>query len=319
MTASHLISRVTILGTGLIGGSVALALRKHTHGMRITGWDRPDIAQQARARGAVDESFSGDLAPALRNADLIYIALPIAATLDLLPEIARHAPLHALVTDACSTKLRITQAAAELFPGDSGPLFLAGHPMAGRELSGLAHADAELFRSTTYALVRESSNSPASESSDSAVVAGLETRSSSPAKEPTSSHDPRVAAFLKLLEKIGAQPLWLGAQQHDYAVGLVSHLPQLAAVALASFLYDRLDENGLPITLAGPGLRDSLRLAGSPYSTWRDIVLTNREVLSAALDLFSRRLDDLRERLASRELEADFDAANELYKLLRSL
>jgi len=90
-------------------------------------------------------------------------------------------------------------------------------------------------------------------------------------------------------------------------------------VALASFLYDRLDENGLPITLAGPGLRDSLRLAGSPYSTWRDIVLTNQEVLSAALDLFARRLDDLREKLASRELEADFEAANELYKLLRSL
>jgi prephenate dehydrogenase len=294
----HLISRVTVLGTGLIGGSFALALRKHTQGMRITGWDRADIAQQARARNAVHESFSGDLAPALRNADLVYIALPIAATLDLLPEIARHAPLHALVTDACSTKLRITQAAAELFPGDSGPLFLAGHPMAGRELSGLAHADAELFRGTTYALIGE----PAASSDLS-----------------RSDRDPRVSAFLKILEKMGAQPLWLGAQQHDYAVGLVSHLPQLAAVALASFLYDRLDENGLPITLAGPGLRDSLRLAGSPYSTWRDIVLTNREVLSAALDLFARRLDDLRERLASRELESDFDAANELYKLLRSL
>ncbi len=252
--SSHLISRVTILGTGLIGGSFALALRKHTQGMRISGWDRPEIAQEARARGAVHESFTGDLAPALRNADLIYIALPIAATLDLLPEIARHAPLHALVTDACSTKLRIAQAASELFPGDSGPLFLAGHPMAGRELSGLAHADADLFRNTTYALVRESS--------DSDVVAGLQTRASSPAKETTSSRDlsrsdrdPRVAAFLKILEKIGAQPLWLGAQQHDYAVGLVSHLPQLAAVALASFLYDRLDENGLPITLAGPGAR----------------------------------------------------------------
>jgi prephenate dehydrogenase len=307
----HLISRVTILGTGLIGGSFALALRKHTQGMRISGWDRPEIAQEARARGAVHESFTGDLAPALRNADLIYIALPIAATLDLLPEIARHAPLHALVTDACSTKLRITQAASELFPGDSGPLFLAGHPMAGRELSGLAHADADLFRGTTYALVRESS--------DSDVVAGLQTRSAAVPEASGRSHDPRVAAFLKLLEKIGAQPLWLGAQQHDYAVGLVSHLPQLAAVALASFLYDRLDENGLPITLAGPGLRDSLRLAGSPYSTWRDIVLTNRDVLSAALDLFARRLDDLRERLASRELESDFDAANELYKLLRSL
>jgi prephenate dehydrogenase len=291
MPAGHLISRVTILGTGLIGGSFALALRKHTKEMHLTGWDRADIVREAQTRGVVDAAFSGELVPALRSADLIYIALPIAPTIDLLPEIARRAPSHALVTDACSTKVRITQAAAELFPAERGPFFLGGHPMAGRELSGIGHANADLFRESTYALIGASSL----------------------------QEDPRVSAFVKILEKIGARPLWLGAQQHDYAVGLASHLPQLAAVALASFLYDRLDENGLPITLAGPGLRDSLRLAGSPYSTWRDIVLTNQEVLSAALDLFARRLDDLREKLASRELEADFDAANELYKLLRGL
>jgi prephenate dehydrogenase len=306
----HLISRVTIFGVGLIGGSFALALRKYTTGMHISGWDRPDVVREAQTRGVLDESFSGELAPALHNADLIYLALPIAATIDLLPEIARHAPPHALVADACSTKVRIAQAADELFPGEKGPLFLGGHPMAGRELSGIAHADADLFRDNTYALIGKS---------EKPVVASLQTRSSSPADEPSSSHDPRISAFIKILEKIGARPLWLGAQQHDYAVGLASHLPQLAAVALAGFLYDRLDENGLPITLAGPGLRDSLRLAGSPYSTWRDIVLTNQEVLSAALDLFARRLDDLREKLASRELESDFDAANELYRLLRSL
>jgi prephenate dehydrogenase len=290
MTA-HLISRVTILGTGLIGGSFAKALRKYTSDMHISGWDRPDVARAAQSSGAFDEVFTGDLAPVLRTADLIFIALPIGVTLDLLPEIARAAPRRALITDACSTKLRIVQAAEELFSEQPSLLFLAGHPMAGREVAGIAHADADLFRDAPYALIGES----------------------------TAPRDPRVAAFLKLLEKIGARPLWLGAPQHDYAVGLASHLPQLVAVALASFLYDRLDENGLPITVAGPGLRDSLRLAGSPYSTWRDIVLTNREVLSAALDLFARRLDDLRERLASRELEADFDAANELYKLLRGL
>ena len=291
MPAGHLISRVTILGTGLIGGSFALALRKCATDMHITGWDRAEVVREAQARSVLEEAFSADLAPALQNADLIYIALPIAATLDLLPEVARHAPAHALVTDACSTKVRIVESAAKLYPAANGPLFLGGHPMAGRELSGIAHADADLFRGNTYALIGASS-----------------------AKE-----DPRVSAFVKILEKVGARPLWLGAQQHDYAVGMASHLPQLAAVALAGFLYDHLDENGLPITLAGPGLRDSLRLAGSPYSTWRDIVLTNQEVLSAALDLFARRLDDLREKLASRELEADFDAANELYKLLRSL
>lgn len=291
MPAAHLINRVTILGTGLIGGSFALALRKYTTGMRIVGWDRVSVIGDAQNRGAIDEGFSDELEPALRNSDLIYVALPIAATIDVLPEVARHAPAHALVTDACSTKVRIARAAAELFSNEKGALFLGGHPMAGRELSGIAHANADLFRENTYALI-----------------------GASPAQG-----EPRVSAFVKILEKIGARPLWLGEQQHDYAVGLASHLPQLAAVALAGFLYDRLDENGLPITLAGPGLRDSLRLAGSPYSTWRDIVLTNQEVLSAALDLFARRLDDLREKLASRELEADFDAANELYKLLRSL
>ena len=294
----HLITRATILGTGLIGGSFALALRKYATDLHISGWDRPEIANQVRSRNVIDEAFTGDLAPALRAADLIYIALPIGVTLDLLPEIARLAPKHALVTDACSTKLRIAQSAAENFSSPATALFLGGHPMAGRETAGIAQADADLFRNAPYALI---------------------TDSSVPADSPPSERDPRVSAFLKLLEKIGARPLWLGAQQHDYAVGLVSHLPQLAAVALGSFLYDHLDENGLPITVAGPGLRDSLRLAGSPYSTWRDIVLTNREVLSAALDLFARRLDDLRERLNSRELEADFDAANELYKLLRSL
>ena len=289
---AHLIQRVAILGTGLIGGSFAKALRRYTPDMQVVGWDREDIAQELHRSGAVNESFSGEIEPAIRAADLIYLALPIGVTLDIFPEVARYAAPHTLVTDACSTKMRICTAAVELFQDEaSTPIFLGGHPMAGRELSGFTQADADLFQKATYALVGSADE----------------------------ERDPRVVAFVKILEKLGARPLWLGAQQHDYAVGLASHLPQLTAVALGSFLYDRLDENGLPITLAGPGLRDSLRLAGSSYATWRDIVLTNREVLSAALDLFARRLDDLRDRLGSRELEADFDAANELYKLLRSL
>jgi len=295
--SQHLIQRVTILGTGLIGGSFALALRNYTIGIRIAGWDRAEALREARSQDMIDDAHHGDLAPALRGADLVYIALPIGVTLDLLPDIARFVPGHALVTDACSTKVRITQTAAEHFSA-GGPLFLPGHPMAGKEVSGVVNADEDLFKKNSYALISDS---------------GLQIDT------PDSPRDPRVSAFLKILEKMDARPFWIGAEQHDYAVGLASHLPQLAAVALASFLYDRLDENGLPITLAGPGLRDTLRLAGSPYSTWRDIVLTNKEMLSAALDLFGRRIDDLRERLGSRELEADFDAANELYKLLRGL
>jgi prephenate dehydrogenase len=292
---SHLIHRVAILGTGLIGGSFALALRKYATDLHISGWDRPEVTQAAQASRAFDAVFTGELAPVVGEADLVFLALPIGVTLDLLPEVARRAAQHALITDACSTKLRIVQAAQELFVKQPAPLFLAGHPMAGKEVAGIAHADADLFRGAPYALIGES------------------------AGDGAAARDPRVSAFVKLVEKIGARPIWLGAQQHDYAVGMASHLPQLVAVALASFLYDHLDENGLPITVAGPGLRDSLRLAGSPYSTWRDIVLTNREVLSAALDLLARRMDDLRERLSSRELEADFESANELYRLLRGL
>jgi len=298
----HLIQRVTILGTGLIGGSFALALKKYMTDVRIAGWDRAEALREARSRQAIDDAHHGDLAPALRGADLVYIALPIAATLDLLPEIARFAPGHALVTDACSTKFRISQAATENFSGE--PLFLGGHPMAGKEVSGIANADADLFRGNAYALIADEEKNPASAAEP---------------ESPDSPRDPRISAFVKILEKIGARPFWLDAEQHDNAVALASHLPQLAAIALGSFLYDRLDENGLPITLAGPGLRDSLRLAGSPYNTWRDIILTNKEMIAEALDQFARRLDDLRDRLGSRELEADFDAANELYKLLRGL
>ena len=153
--AGHIINRVTILGTGLIGGSFALALRKHTTGIHISGWDRPKVVSDAHARDALDAPFYGELGPALENADLIYIALPISVALDLLPEIARLAPSHALVTDACSTKLRIGQTAANLFPGENGPIFLGGHPMAGRELAGIASATPDLFRDAPYAVISE--------------------------------------------------------------------------------------------------------------------------------------------------------------------
>ena len=128
----HLIQRVTILGTGLIGGSFSLALKKYTTDIFIHGWDRANIANEAFGRRITDRASSGLLKDAVAEADLIYLALPIGATLDILPDVAKFAPRHALVTDACSTKLRITQEAAAIFPGGDGPLFLGGHPMAGK-------------------------------------------------------------------------------------------------------------------------------------------------------------------------------------------
>src|SRR5271170_6641705 len=119
---THLIQRVTILGTGLIGGSFALALKKYATDLHITGWDRADVVQEAKSRGVIDNALHADLASSLSNADLIYIALPIGATLDLLPEIAKHAASHALITDACSTKLRIVQSAMEIFHQPAGAI-----------------------------------------------------------------------------------------------------------------------------------------------------------------------------------------------------
>jgi len=275
--------RAAVVGTGLIGGSFTLALRKHFPHISIVGYDRAGDA--ARARGAVHE-IAADLAGAVRGADLVYIALPIGATIEMLPAIANAAEPHALVTDACSTKAVVCQAAQEHFR--RGALFLGGHPMAGKEQSGIEHADAELFQGAPYALM------------------GTEEHA-----------EPRAKAFAEMISAIGGRPTWCDPDTHDWAVGVVSHLPQLAAIALARVVQDETDETGLPLSLAGPGLQDTLRLAGSPYQVWRDIFLTNTDNISRALDRLAQAVDYLRTRLASRDLEQEFRSANELYKLLR--
>jgi prephenate dehydrogenase len=118
---------------------------------------------------------------------------------------------------------------------------------------------------------------------------------------------------------LGAEPVWLDAEAHDRAAAIVSHLPQLLAVALAGVVRDQTDETGLPVTLAGRGLRDALRLAGSPYSVWRDIILTNSDNLDRALGQLIQSLEQLRGDLRTRALEEEFAAAGELYKILRDL
>ena len=282
MSASTPFPNVAVLGTGLIGGSFALALRVAHPAASVVGWDRP--AALAAAREKVITHAAATLAEAVAAADLVYIALPVGAALGLLPEIARHSRPDALVTDACSTKAAICKAAADHF---LGARFLGGHPLAGREAGGIEHADANLFRGTKYALIGR------------------------PAPETT--------AFEDLLRAIGAEPVWLDADTHDWAAGIVSHLPQIASVALAGVVRDETDETGLPLSLASSGLRDALRLAGSPYAMWRDVCLTNRENLVRSLDRLIQALEHLRGTLADRELEQQFQAANEVYKSLRDL
>ncbi len=278
-------SRVAILGTGLIGGSFGLALRKHFPDISIVGFDREETLQAALARGAVPET-AHDVAAAVRSADLVYVALPIGATIEALPAIAGAAKDGALVTDAGSTKTIICRAAKTFFAG--GARFLGGHPMAGRETSGIARADAGLFSGARYALVG-SEDDP----------------------------DPRVQGFASLVRTLGAEPVWCDAETHDWAVGIVSHLPQLLAVALARVVQDETDETGLPLSLSGPGLQDMLRLAGSPYGLWRDVAHTNTENIARALDRLEQAVEYLRTQLTSKELEQEFLVANDLYKQLK--
>jgi prephenate dehydrogenase len=286
--------RAAILGTGLIGGSFALALRKYAPDSVVTGWDKAHVLRHALERGAIHEGL-GELPLAVAGADLIYMALPVGHTIELLPEVARHALSHALVTDASSTKRSVCAAAAECFRANDA-YFLGGHPMAGKEISGIAAADAELFRGSKYALIRKSGG-----------------------ENIGKPRDPRVAEFVALLAKLGAEPVWLDAEAHDRAAAIVSHLPQLLAVALAGVVRDQTDETGLPVTLAGRGLRDALRLAGSPYSVWRDIILTNSDNLDRSLGQLIQSLEQLRGDLRTRALEEEFAAAGELYKILRDL
>jgi prephenate dehydrogenase len=285
--------RAAILGTGLIGGSFALALRKHSPESVIAGWDKEHILRHARERGAIHEG-SVDLPRAIAGADLVFLALPVGLTIEVLPEVARCASPEALVTDASSTKRAVCAAAAQCFAG--GARFLGGHPMAGKEISGIAAADAELFCGAKYALIRQQG--------DTGNVA---------------MRDTRVETFIALIKTLGAEPVWLSAEAHDRAAAIVSHLPQLLAVALAGVVRGQTDETGLPVMLAGRGLRDALRLAGSPYSVWRDIILTNSDNLDRALDQLIQALEQLRGDLRTRALEEEFAAAADLYKILRDL
>ena len=280
--------RVAILGAGLIGASFGAAMEKARPGVSIVAHDRPEVLRKLRESKFGWET-SEDLGDAVRGADLIYMALPVGAAIEMLPEIASRCDAQALVTDAGSTKARMCKEAAKAF-GD-GAKFLGGHPIAGREVSGFEHADADLFRGKRYVLIHDGRGKDES--------------------------DFRVQRFEDLLRAIGAEPVWSDAETHDWAMAVVSQMPQLAAIAVARVIADETDETGLPLSLAGSGLRDLLRTAGSPYEVWRDICMTNTENIARSLDRAAQAIDFLRTHLTSRELEQEFAGANKVYKTLR--
>lgn len=285
--------RVAILGAGLIGVSFGAAVERACRNASIAAYDTPEVLRKLNDKNRSWKT-SGDLGEVVRDADLVYVALPVGAIIEMLPEIAAKCGVRTLVTDAGSTKAHVCNAAKRSFESKdaAGAKFLGGHPIAGKELSGMEHADAELFRGARYALI----GNAAQEEGDS-----------------------RVHRFVKLLRAIGAEPVWTDAETHDWALAIVSQMPQLIAIALARVIADETDETGLPASLAGNGLRDMLRIAGSRYETWRDICLTNADNIARSLDRTAQAIDFLRTHLTSRELESEFRGANEVYKSLRDM
>lgn len=282
--------RVAIVGTGLIGASFGAAVEKACSGTSIVAHDRPEVLRGLR-KSQFRWEMAEDLTTAIRGADLVYVALPVGAAIDALPAIALNCEPNAFVTDAGSTKERICKAARNEFRG--GARFLGGHPIAGKEAGGWEHADPDLFREKRYVVIEDAQ------------------------KEEV--NDPRVTQFLRLLHKIGAEPVWCDAETHDWAMAVVSQMPQLLAIALAQVISDETDETGLPASLAGSGLRDMLRTSGSPYDVWRDICMTNTENIARSLDRVAQAVDFLRTHLAGRELEKEFSRANEVYKMLHEI
>ena len=279
--------RIAIVGLGLVGGSWGLALRKHGYQGRRVGCDRPEVLRQAIGAGAVEEGTE-DVTAAVREADLVILAAPVGGILDLLPQLRARVLPRALVTDVGSTKRLICQRAREIF-GDE-PLFLGGHPLAGKERSGFQNADAALFENACYALTPGS---------------------------PDHLADERVKAFSSLLMALGARPFVSDASTHDRAVAYLSHLPQLLSSGLASTVAEQSAEDFLPLELAASGFRDVTRLAESPYALWRDICLTNRENIQAALESLIEKLEAMKLHLSDRELEREFEQALKLREKLR--
>ncbi|MGH9401435.1 MAG: prephenate dehydrogenase [Terriglobia bacterium] len=271
--------RIAIIGTGLIGGSWGLALKRSGFGGVRVGCDRATVLRQALAAGAIDRA-EGDPRRAAAGADLVILAPPVGAILQLLPQLEGAALPGALVTDTGSAKALICQTAQQVF-GDS-PLFLGGHPLAGKERSGIEYADEALFDGACYVLT------PVSEKD---------------------ADDPRVKAFSALVASLGARVLVMGAASHDQAVGWLSHLPQLASTALASLIEE---QPALPLDVAASGFRDVTRLAESPYTLWRDICATNLENIRQSLDAFIAKLQTLRDHLTDETLEHEFEQAQKL-------
>jgi prephenate dehydrogenase len=273
--------KLAVIGVGLIGGSFALAARAAGVATQVTGVDRDEAAlQQAERLGVVDR-VARSPAEAARNADLILIATPVGAVEVLLREVAATLGTNAIVTDVGSTKSDVIAAARSAL-GQAFPRFVPGHPIAGGERPGVAHADARLFAGKLFI------STPEPESNARAIE--------------------RVESTWQAL---GSRVERMGAAEHDRIFATVSHLPHLLAFALVAQIAGETDA-GRKFGLAGAGFRDFTRIAASSPEMWRDICVANRVQLGAQLSRYRALLAELQAALDSADaasLERVFAAA----------
>ncbi len=280
-------NHITIVGCGLLGGSFALALRRagYTGKMTACGGTRgPQLAVERGLADAIEVSFERH---EICEADLIFLAAPIGGIIDFLKTRGKQLQPGAIVTDAGSTKTEICRVASASL--SDGIAFIGGHPMAGSENTGVEYARADLFDRATWALMTEHSGT-----------------------------DAQFTQLKELLESLGARPLLTQPENHDAAVALISHLPQLVSSTLATLLLAEKSRDSAEVELArklaATGWRDMTRLAGSSWSVWRDIVMTNQPRLVSALTGMIAELQLLKDALETR----DYHHARELFSQANS-
>jgi prephenate dehydrogenase len=274
--------RIAIIGLGLIGGSIGLALKR-------ANWRKAEVVGYARRQetgtlalksGAVDK-IELDVRKAVKSADIVIIATPVLTIKDVFLQIAPELSDGRVVTDTASTKVQIMQWAEDLLP--SGTNFVGGHPMAGKEIQGIKAAEAGLFHSCIYCLT--------------------------PLPQAKSAALQTVKDMVKAL---GAVPLVIGAQEHDRLVAGISHLPLLLSVALVSATTK--DSSWQQMSrLAASGYRDLTRLASGNPEVSADICLSNQDAIVSWIDAFIDELQRLRNMIAdgTDEIEKALALANE--------
>ncbi|MDE2365645.1 MAG: prephenate dehydrogenase/arogenate dehydrogenase family protein [Betaproteobacteria bacterium] len=279
--ASVAINKLVIIGVGLIGGSFGLALRKANMVRHITGVGRSrENVQRALKLEAIDE-IAGDLPSALKDAEMIFLAVPVGQTGEIMRQIAPYLEPDTIVTDAGSTKQDVI-ASAHAHLADHLENFVPGHPIAGAERSGAEAAHTGLFRDRNVILT--------------------------PLNETATEATSRVT---ELWQACGARVSVMSAHRHDQILAVVSHLPHVLAFVLMHHICSAQDDakknaqnmDDMPgpgdlLRFAGSGFRDFTRIAGSSPEMWRDICLGNREALMNQIDAYQRELAEVREMLA---------------------